>query len=48
MMMQTDAVRAGLRCEGKNGEKAQCFHYAVMSAVRREAPPMPGLSTANT
>lgn len=38
--MQTDAVR-GERREGggQKREKAQCFHYAVTSAVRREAPP---------
>lgn len=37
-----DGCGAGREEEGggrQKREKAQCFHYAVTSAVRREAPP---------
>lgn len=41
--MQTDAVWAATW--GENEKKAQCFYYAVISAVRREAPLRRELST---
>lgn len=38
----TDAVGCDVRGKWK---RAQCFHYAVLSAVMREAPPRRGLSS---
>lgn len=36
----------GVGCDVRgNGKRAQCFHYAVISAVRREAPLRSGLSS---